>query len=131
MNKKKWTWVEQSAVITALRRIFRTYPPYQEVRNRCKVEWFEQCKNGNTRRRVSFKCETCTVNVTPLEFVVDHTEPVVNVETGFVDYNTYVKRLFCPINNLSGMCKTCHNAKSLLENRSRREHSKRRSKANE
>lgn len=115
MAKKSYMWAEQPVVISAMRKAFRRYPPYKTVRDRCKVEWYKTCKNGNKSRRVNFCCETCRAEVPAKEFKVDHTEPVVDPKEGFVDYNTYAKRLFCPIANLSGMCNTCHNAKSKHE----------------
>lgn len=118
--KKPYKWVEQAVIISAMRRSFRRYPAYQEVRNRCKSEYFEQCKNGNSRRRVAFKCETCQEKVAAKLFFVDHTSPVVDPTTGFIDYNTYAARLFCSINNLTGMCKPCHDLKSKAENAVRR-----------
>lgn len=121
--KKPYKWVEQAVVISAMRRSFRRYPPFKEVRDRCKREWFQPCKNGNKKRRVNFECETCHKEVSSKEFVVDHLEPVVAV-TGFVDYNTYAKRLFCSVKNLEGKCKLCHNEKSKLENRNRRQNKK-------
>ena len=116
---KSYVWVERAKVISALRRIFRTYPPYKEVLTRCKSEWFAKCKNGNMRRRVSFKCEQCG-NISPRKgFAVDHHLPVIDVHSGFVDYNTFVARLFCPVVNLWGLCDTCHKAKSKEEAKER------------
>jgi hypothetical protein len=119
ITKKPYVWVEQAIVISALRRCFRRYPPYQAVRTRCKSEWFKKCKNGKLARRVSFRCEECSKLVPNKEFVVDHIDPVVSLETGFVDYNTYAKRLFCSIDNLTGKCKPCHKVKCALEMKTR------------
>lgn len=108
---KPYTWVEQAVVIRALRRIFRMYPPYTAVRYRCRRERYEICKNGNQRKRVDFECETCNIRVSAKDFRVDHTSPVVDPNVGFVDYNTYVRRLFCSVEGLSGMCDPCHKRK--------------------
>jgi hypothetical protein len=120
MAKKAYTWVEQAVVISAMRRVFRRYPHYKTVRNRCKREWLSPCKNGNQRRRVSFECETCHLVVNAKDFCVDHTDPVVDVISGFAGYDIYAKRLFCSLDNLSGMCKTCHTAKSASEAKQRK-----------
>lgn len=120
ISKKPYIWVERAKVISALRRIFRTYPAYQEVLRRCKNYWFYPCKNGNERMRVNFKCESCGDKVDRNKFAVDHTSPVLDPTTGFVDYNTFVSRLFCPVTNLTGMCKKCHDKKSKAENAQRR-----------
>lgn len=118
--KKPYVWVERAKIISALRRIFRAYPPYKEVLNRCKSEWFKDCKNGNKLRRVNFKCELCGVIVDRKNFSVDHRDPVVDPIIGYVDYNTYVKRLFCDVKYLQGICKPCHYEKSQFENSQRR-----------
>lgn len=127
-SKKPYKWVEQPTVISAMRRSFRRYPPFKQVRDRCKVEWFQDCKNGNKKRRVSFKCEECGKAVDSKNFAVDHTVPVVDPITGFIDYNTYASRLFCSITNLRGLCKPCHTVKSKREAKQRAEARKERKK---
>jgi len=49
------------------------------------------------------------------ELHVDHTEPVLDLEIGFVDWNTYIERLFCPVENLQALCKVCHGSKTMQE----------------
>ncbi len=125
---KPYVWVERAKVISALRRIFRTYPAYKTVLDRCKSEWFAPCKNGNKKRRVSFKCELCKAIVNRKDFAVDHNDPVVDTKTGFRDYNTYVSRLFCSVDNLQGLCKNCHKGKTLSEAADRRYNKKKEKK---
>lgn len=120
MAKKPYVWVEQAVVIAALRRTTLRYPPNKEVRLRARREWFQDCKNGNKRLRVSYECEKCKTTVPAKLFKIDHISPVVSPIEGFVDYNTYAKRLYCPIENLQGICKTCHDEKSKLEKKERR-----------
>lgn len=36
------------------------------------------------------------------------------------DYSVYIERLFCPEENLQGLCKSCHDKKTKLENKNRR-----------
>jgi len=123
--KKPYVWVERAVVISAMRRAFRRYPPYQEVIKRCKREWFQDCKNGNKRRRIDMLCEQCG-ELGPAKvkkrahWVVDHTDPVVSVVDGFQGYDVYAKRLYCPIENLKGLCVRCHNEKSKKENAERK-----------
>lgn len=115
MAKKPYVWVERAAVISALRRVFRRYPGFKLTRDRCKVEWYKECKNGNKARRVSYKCETCSIAVPSKDFAVDHILPVIDVNIGFIDYNTFTSRLFCDSVNLQGLCKPCHKLKCKQE----------------
>jgi 5-methylcytosine-specific restriction endonuclease McrA len=119
MAKKSFVFVLRPAVISALRRLFRRWPPYKEVVDRCKEEHFIKSKHGKDMRRVRFSCEVCDAKVDRKQFAVDHIEPVIGL-SGFVNYDIFVERLFCPVENLQGICKTCHDAKSKLENKQRR-----------
>lgn len=118
-KKRPYIWNERSVIISALRKSFRRYPAFKEVRDRCKREWFQQCKNGNKRRRVNFECELCKKQVSSKQFVVDHIEPVVSLAEGFIDYNLYAKRLFCSVDNLQGLCYTCNKEKCASEAKTR------------
>jgi hypothetical protein len=119
-EKKKTQFVLQASVISALRRIFRRYPAYQEIKNEKKQEYFVSSKCGKQMRRVGYYCETCKKLTPNKECAVDHILPVVDVISGFIDYNTYIKRLFCDKNNLQLLCKNCHEIKSKYENKVRR-----------
>jgi len=57
----------------------------------------------------------------PKDINVDHVEPVVSVEDGWVNYDTYINRLFCSDSNFQILCKPCHEIKSYLENDIRRQ----------
>ena len=37
------------------------------------------------------------------------------IEHGFVDWNTYIERLFCPVENFQALCRVCHSAKTIQE----------------
>jgi 5-methylcytosine-specific restriction endonuclease McrA len=45
---------------------------------------------------------------------VDHINPVVDVG-GFVDWNEFISRLYCELDNLQLLCKQCHDLKSKNE----------------
>lgn len=55
----------------------------------------------------------------PTEIVMDHIEPVIKVEDGFKDWNTYIARLFCEKDGFQTLCKECHEIKTYLENQLR------------
>lgn len=57
----------------------------------------------------------------PKEIVLDHIDPVVSEEDGWVDWNTYIKRLFCEEKGWQVLCRQCHDIKTYLENDIRRQ----------
>jgi 5-methylcytosine-specific restriction endonuclease McrA len=124
--KKKRTWNLQAAVYSALRRIFRTYPAYQDCRNRVKEEYFIKSKKGKPMRRVRFVCELCGTKVTNKKICCDHIEPVIPIEglkkqaNGLPDFNQYIDRLFCGPENLQVICEKCHKSKSAEESKARK-----------
>lgn len=87
----------------ALKLVRRTIPKYNKDGSRAKVD------------AVQYLCATCNVWTKSTAVSVDHIEPVIDVTVGFVDWNTYIGRLFCGPENLSVKCKTCHEAKTYAE----------------
>ena len=65
-----------------------------------------------------YKCNACNKEWPLTEVQVDHIIPVVGPE-GFVDWNTYVDRLFCDKSNLQVLCTTCHDKKTHKEKQNR------------
>lgn len=55
---------------------------------------------------------------------VDHILPVVCPEKGFTDWNSYIERLFCPVEGLQVISKKAHDAKTKGENKTRRKSKK-------
>ncbi len=51
---------------------------------------------------------------------VEHRHPVVDPTVGFVDWNTYIARMFCDLKDLPPACKPCHKAKTASESGARR-----------
>jgi 5-methylcytosine-specific restriction endonuclease McrA len=130
MKTKKKQFVLQAKVFAALRKVFKSYPPYKETLDECKEEYFEKSKHGKDLRRVHYRCSSCKEFFKKPDFVVDHIEPVIPVEglpqrDGLPDFNVYAVRLFCEKENLQGLCKTCHDKKSKAENKDRRDSKKR------
>lgn len=42
---------------------------------------------------------------------MDHIDPVVGTADGWIDWNTYIDRLFCPVEKLQALCELCHKRK--------------------
>lgn len=87
-------------------------------------------KNGNPKTGVYFICahcwEKCQKTNKPLpyyykrtEVQVDHIQPIVDTEEGFVGWDKYVPALLCELSNLQVLCKPCHKEKTRLENEKR------------
>lgn len=119
MDLKKW-------LVPHLRNIARQWPEKNKARDRAKIRVaVGHFKNGKIEYRTMFKCAGCQENFIREETAVDHIFPVVEV-TGFVDWNTYVSRLFCDSASLQVLCNFCHTSKSNCENTERRENKKKR-----
>jgi len=81
-------------------------------------------KTAYVNARVSrgkYRCAYCGELFGPKDIQLDHIKPVIDPQTGFVDWNTYIERLFCPLENYQALCKPCHKIKSENENKIRRE----------
>ena len=74
-----------------------------------------ECRRLARRGPNQYECSICKGLFPSKEIDIDHIFPVIDIVTGFVDWNTYIDRLFCDIDNLAALCKTCHSAKSFSE----------------
>lgn len=62
-----------------------------------------------------YQCMGCKGIFRAKDVQVDHIEPVIEIEKGFVDYNTYISRLFCEVENFQALCSHCHKDKTSSE----------------
>jgi len=110
------TWTEarlKAFIIAVLRQGTRRYPPKYETLNDAKTT---KKINPKTKRLAQhYACAKCKKDWPQKEVQVDHKEPVVDPGQGFVDWNTYITRLFCSKDNLQVLCTTCHDKKSAKE----------------
>jgi 5-methylcytosine-specific restriction endonuclease McrA len=121
VKKAKKQFVLQAMLLSALRRCFRKYPPYTETLKNAKKEYYIKSRKSDKKlRRVHFKCACCGEYFSSKDIRVDHIEPVVDIKVGFVDFNTYIERLFCDATNLQAICKNDHDIKTKIENKQRR-----------
>ncbi|CAM6003896.1 unnamed protein product [Sphagnum balticum] len=84
-------------------KVRREVPRYNNDGNRAKKD------------AVQYRCGVCGQWTKSTAVAVDHITPVIDVQVGFVDWNTFVQRLFCDASNLQVICDTCHNAKTQAE----------------
>lgn len=87
MNRK-------SLIISALRKIWLWSPERKQALT-------------NAKARKNYRCNHCHKLFPKKGVQVDHIIPIGT----FIDWNTYIERLFCPITNLQVLCKTCHKSK--------------------
>jgi 5-methylcytosine-specific restriction endonuclease McrA len=114
----EWTQARlKNFIISALRSASNRYPPKYECLNAAKVG--KKVNKATGRLAEHYKCAACKKHFVAKEVQVDHIEPVVSPLTGFIDWNTFVARMFCPITNLQVLCKGCHKVKSDKEKKER------------
>ncbi len=108
------------AARNALRRAFSRSPVIQEIMatNKRKVPKFN--KDGTRAKvdAVEHLCEMCGQwkrSSKGLKVVVDHIDPVIDPQIGFIDLNTYFARLWCDKVNLQKICGECHRTKTNAE----------------
>lgn len=111
---KEWSEGRLKAfIVSGLRSCSRRYPPkYQCLADACVGKKINKKTNrlGN-----HYTCNGCKDEFPSAEVQVDHIIPVVDPATGFVDWNTYIERMFCEKSNLQVLCKACHKSKTITE----------------
>jgi 5-methylcytosine-specific restriction endonuclease McrA len=115
---KEWTDGRLKSFITsALRGAFRRFPNKYE----CLKSAFVGKKINKKTNRVSahYLCQGCHEEFPTSEVQVDHISPIVDPEIGFISWDEFIKNLFCPVDNLQCLCKTCHTIKTKKENNKR------------
>ena len=110
-------------IINRLRQLHRYWDQKKVARDNAKVQIeVGTYKNGNPKYHTMYKCAHCFEVFERQDTQMDHIEPVVELEMGFVDWNTYVERLFCNAENYQCLCKGCHKIKTNLEKELRKEY---------
>lgn len=95
-KKPKKVPSHKTFLVPKLRSASLYWPPRTEALNRAKTA------PGR------FKCSMCEGEFKRHEVHVDHDPPVIDPRVGFVDFNTYIERLFCTAEFLRVLCVTCH-----------------------
>ncbi len=115
------TWNQEAAIRGALRRTFSRSPIIREVLFKVRREVPKFNKDGSRAKKdaVQYRCNVCQTFVGSTKVSVDHISPVVSVTDGFLDFNTFIQRLFCDATNLQVICDECHNTKTQAERISR------------
>lgn len=99
-------------VINLLRRGTFVWKPRTEAMKAARIE------------RGLYLCAICKGSFKNKDIKLDHIDPVVDVKTGFVDFDTYIDRMFCEADNFQVCCRGCHDTKSSLEREMRKKYKK-------
>lgn len=109
--KKEWTEARHKAfIISGLRAASRRYPPKFETLNEAKTTKKINAKTGRLAQH--YECKACNEEFPAKDVQVDHKKPVVDPKVGFVDWDTYIARMFCEKKNFQVLCKACHKLKT-------------------
>lgn len=76
--------------------------------------------NPKTNRKCKmYRCADCGDTFPLKQVKADHIKPVVGLE-GFVDWNTFITRLFVEDDGFQTLCEACHNQKTNNEREARK-----------
>ena len=114
----KWTEGRVKGFITSvLRAGYRKWPARFDALAKAKRG---KHKNKATGRLAEhYECASCHKLHVAADVQVDHIQPVVSTTQGFVDWDTFIKRLYCSEDNLQILFLTCHKKKSEIERKER------------
>jgi len=112
--RKKPKFNQNSAIRSSIRRMFSRSPDVIETlkKVRREREWLKKDGTPAKKPRVEYSCSNCNEWFMKKDIQVDHIVPVIDPEKGFEDWNIFVERLFCGVDNLSALCKPCHKVKT-------------------
>ena len=102
-------------IVSVLRAASRWWPPKSECRKRARV--------GPNQFKCAGPCKKCVAGTYKVKgkikkqayVFVDHIDPVVDPNVGFISYDSFIERLFVETDKLQLLCKPCHDAKTASE----------------
>lgn len=117
-NGGKWTQARFRAfVVSALRAASRRWPVKYDV---IKAAYVGRKVNEATgKMAMHYRCASCNGVFPSANIAVDHIEPVVATQEGFVSWDVFIERLFCEAEGLQVVCKPCHAEKTANERKER------------
>ena len=117
-NGGKWNEAKFKAfVISGLRAYMKRWEPLWEAKVNAKVG--KKINKRSGRLAEHYKCASCNESFVASDVQVDHINPVVSPKEGFKNWQTFINRLYCEIDNLQVLCKKCHKEKTNAERKER------------
>ena len=118
-NGGQWTKSRfESFIKSALRAATRRWPQkHQALKNACVGK---KLNRATGKEIFHYKCAGCGKLFKGVDVAVDHIDPVVDPKTGFIDWDTYVDRMFCEADGFQVLCHTCHGIKTANEREERK-----------
>lgn len=113
-NNGRWTQGRfNSFIASALRAAMRGWIPKYDATNAALIGRRVNAKTGRLAQH--FECASCKKAFIKEDIQVDHKSPVVDPKVGFVNWETFMDRLYCEVANLQILCKKCHKEKTASE----------------
>jgi len=114
----QWTDAKwRSWVISLLRRGTMRFPPRNEVLKEARTE--RKINKATGKLAWHSRCNKCKKEFPSSKIKADHIKPVVDVTTGFIDWNVYIERMYCVKKGWQAICDVCHDKKSAKERKTR------------
>ena len=107
----------RSFIISTLRSGMRRYPNKALALKAASVG--KKINKLTGRMAEHFQCRKCSGHFPRTSVQVDHIDPVVDPNKGFIDWNSFIERMFVALDKLQVLCKTCHSGKTRTEQKER------------
>lgn len=119
-NSGEWTEARyRSFIVSALRAASRRWPVKYKVLKAALVG--RKVNKATGKLALHYRCADCADVFPAKDVAVDHIEPVVATQQGFVSWDVFIERLFCEADGLQILCKQCHSTKTATERQQRKE----------
>lgn len=113
-NDGQWTDARfRSFVTSALRAASRRWPPKYAALKAALIGRKKNKKTGMLAQH--YKCAMCSEQYVAVDVQVDHINPVVDPAKGFINWDIYIDRIFCEVDKLQVLCRSCHKEKTAEE----------------
>ena len=113
-NGGAWTLARFNSFIkSALRSASIRWPPKYQCLKNAATKKKVNAKTG--RMAQHYECNSCKKEFPAKDVQVDHIIPIIDPVIGFTTWDDVISRMFCEIDNLQVLCKTCHDVKTTAE----------------